>query len=159
MKLRMLDRITFWEPWRRIRGVKSVSFEEYRLKSRLGETPQLPQSLVLQSLLELGNWLVMKSSDFALMTQAVEFEEACFRRVVRPGLTRQGHAPDQMQNNHGAAVATLDLADLRLGPDRQAGLLAGLPDRRLPCGLIGFEFTAGEFPKAGENPSLGPPAY
>ena len=63
MKFRLVDRILDWEPRRVIRGVKAVSFEEYELKRAWGDEPCLPESLVLESLLQLGNWLVIRSSD------------------------------------------------------------------------------------------------
>ena len=64
MKFRLVDKITSWAPWQHIRGVKAVSFEEYSLKESFGETPRLPEMLLLESFLQLGNWLVVLSSDF-----------------------------------------------------------------------------------------------
>jgi hypothetical protein len=55
MKFRMVDRILSWEPETRIRGVKTVSFEEYCLRSPLGYEERLPESLLVESLFQLGN--------------------------------------------------------------------------------------------------------
>ena len=85
MKHRMVDRIVAWEPWRNIRGMKAVSFEEYCIRSPLGESEQLPATLVLESLLQLGEWLIIVSSDFTqigLPQQALSVE---FHDALRPG--------------------------------------------------------------------------
>jgi 3-hydroxymyristoyl/3-hydroxydecanoyl-(acyl carrier protein) dehydratase len=85
MKFRMVDRITAWEPWRRIRGLKAVSFEEYRLKSAFGEPPSLPECLLLESLFQLGNWLVMLSSDFTEMGIVIRTGRVAFPGRLGPG--------------------------------------------------------------------------
>ena len=85
MKLRMVDRILDWAPWRCIRGVKAVSFEEYSLKQPFGEAPRLPETLVLASLFHLGNWLITLSSDFSLMGIVGTAGEVRFASPVGPG--------------------------------------------------------------------------
>jgi 3-hydroxyacyl-[acyl-carrier-protein] dehydratase len=67
MKFRLVDKILAWEPYRRIRGIKAVSFEEYCLKESFGDEGRLPETLMLESFLQLGNWLILLSSDFAQM--------------------------------------------------------------------------------------------
>ncbi len=85
MKFRMVDRILAWDSRRNIRGTKAVSFEEYRLKEVFGESPHLPQTLVMESLFQLGNWLIMLSSDFSRMGLIVRFQEIRFHGTLRPG--------------------------------------------------------------------------
>lgn len=85
MKFRMVDRILAWEPRRMIRGIKVVSFEEYELRVPLGDEPCLPESLAMESLFQLGNWLVMLSTDFSQMGLVVRFEEIQFLDRLRPG--------------------------------------------------------------------------
>jgi 3-hydroxymyristoyl/3-hydroxydecanoyl-(acyl carrier protein) dehydratase len=85
MKFRMIDRILAWKPRRTIRGVKAVSFEEYELRKRLGDEPCLPESLVLEALFQLGNWLVILSSDFTRMGLVVQWREVRFPARLRPG--------------------------------------------------------------------------
>ena len=80
MRFRMIDRIDAYEARRSIRGAKVVSFEEYSLRTALGCEPSLPESLLLESLFQLGNWLIVLSSDFTQMglvirTGAIEFIE------------------------------------------------------------------------------------
>ena len=85
MKFRMVDRITDWHSRRSIRGVKSVSFEEYSLGAALGDEPALPQSLLLEAMFQLGNWLIVLSSDFVRMGLLVRTQEVRFFDVLRPG--------------------------------------------------------------------------
>ena len=85
MKFRMVDRILAWQPRRMIRGVKAVSFEEYELRRRLGDEPCLPETLVMEALFQLGNWLLVLSSDYTTMGMVVQWEEARFPERLRPG--------------------------------------------------------------------------
>jgi 3-hydroxymyristoyl/3-hydroxydecanoyl-(acyl carrier protein) dehydratase len=85
MKFRMVDKILEWQSCRGIRGVKAVSFEEYELKNAFGGDARLPESLLVESLFQLGNWLVMLSSDFQQMGMVKEFESVRFSGMLRPG--------------------------------------------------------------------------
>ncbi|HNQ90108.1 MAG TPA: hypothetical protein PKM73_15940 [Verrucomicrobiota bacterium] len=85
MKFRFVDKITSWSPYRRITGVKAVSFEEYSLRDPLGQEPRLPESLLLESFLQLGNWLIVLSSDFRTMAMAVRITEVRFHDALVPG--------------------------------------------------------------------------
>jgi 3-hydroxymyristoyl/3-hydroxydecanoyl-(acyl carrier protein) dehydratase len=85
MKFRLVDRIVSWTPYERIRGLKAVSFEEYSLREPLGEEARLPESLLLESFLQLGNWLILLSSDFRLMGLVVRLSEVQFHGSVGPG--------------------------------------------------------------------------
>ena len=85
MKFRMVDRIVDWQPRRRITGVKAVSFEEYSLRAPWGGQPALPESLVMECLFQLGNWLIVLSSDFTRMGLLVRVEEVRFHEPLGPG--------------------------------------------------------------------------
>jgi hypothetical protein len=64
MRWRFVDRITAFESWRMIGGRKTVTLEEYDLSTRLGREAALPETLLMESAVQLGRWLVMASSDF-----------------------------------------------------------------------------------------------
>jgi 3-hydroxyacyl-[acyl-carrier-protein] dehydratase len=81
----MVDRIVGWAPLERIRAVKAVSFEEYSLKDAWGDEAHLPESLMLEGLFQLGNWLILLSTEFRQMGFVVRFDQARFHRRVRPG--------------------------------------------------------------------------
>jgi 3-hydroxyacyl-[acyl-carrier-protein] dehydratase len=81
----MVDRILSWTPKERICGVKTVSFEEVQLRARLGDASGLPPTLVLESLFQLGNWLIILSSGFTRMGLVVRTERAEFPSCPGPG--------------------------------------------------------------------------
>ena len=85
MKFRFVDKITSWSPYQRIEGVKTVSFEEYCLKEAFGEVARLPETLLLESFLQLGNWLILLSSDFNNMGVVVRISEVRFQGPLAPG--------------------------------------------------------------------------
>jgi len=85
MKFRFVDRITSWQAHERITGLKAVSFEEYSLKNAFGDEPRLPEMLLLESLLQLGNWLILLSSDFQQIGSIIRIHEVRFHGALRPG--------------------------------------------------------------------------
>ncbi len=66
MRLRMVDAVTAYKPWQSIHGRKVVSLEEYHLLEKTGRKGVLPESLLIESAVELGRWLIMVSSDLTL---------------------------------------------------------------------------------------------
>jgi 3-hydroxyacyl-[acyl-carrier-protein] dehydratase len=85
MKFRLVDKITSWSPYQSISGIKAVSFEEYCLKESFGDEPRLPETLLLESFLQLGNWLILLSSDFKETGMVVRISEVCFHGFLLPG--------------------------------------------------------------------------
>lgn len=85
MKWRLVDKILAWSPNERIIGQKAVSFEEYSLKESFGGEACLPEMLLLESFLQLGNWLILLSSDFNEMGMVVRLAEVRFLAPLRPG--------------------------------------------------------------------------
>ena len=85
MKFRMVDQILSWELKKQIRGVKTVSFEEYMLKASLGEQERLAETLIMESFFQLANWLIILSSDFTQMGLVVRTGRICFTDSVLPG--------------------------------------------------------------------------
>ena len=89
MKFRLVDKVTSWSPYQEITGIKAVSFEEYCLKEALGDEVRLPETLLLESFLQLGNWLILLSSDFKTMGLAVRISEVRFHAFLLPGQRMQ----------------------------------------------------------------------
>jgi 3-hydroxymyristoyl/3-hydroxydecanoyl-(acyl carrier protein) dehydratase len=89
MKFRMVDRITAWQSRQSISGLKTTSLEEYHLRTPLGEGPALPESLLMECLFQLGNWLIVLSSDFTQMGLLVRLEEVEFHNPLGPGQVLQ----------------------------------------------------------------------
>ena len=110
MKFRMVDRILDWQPRRSITGVKAVSFEEYSLRSPWGGQAALPESLLMESLFQLGNWLIVLSSDFTQMGLLVRLEEIRFHEPLGPGQSLRMDIEVVSYRNDGVAfngVATV----------------------------------------------------
>ena len=84
MKFRMVDNIIAYDPGRSICGTKVVSFEEYQLKSAFAGQPALPESLIMEALFQLGNWLIMLTSDFSRMGLVVRFQRVEFLHSLTP---------------------------------------------------------------------------
>jgi 3-hydroxymyristoyl/3-hydroxydecanoyl-(acyl carrier protein) dehydratase len=85
MKFRMVDRIVEFVSGVSISGTKMVSFEEYELRSVFGDQPCLPESLIMESLFQLGNWLIILTSDFSQMGLVIRTNEIQFERPLGPG--------------------------------------------------------------------------
>lgn len=89
MKFRMVDRILDWHDREKINGVKTVSFEEYNIKEPMGDIPHLPETLMTESMFQLGNWLIMLSSDFTQMGLLVRMQRVEFNDMLLPGESLQ----------------------------------------------------------------------
>jgi 3-hydroxymyristoyl/3-hydroxydecanoyl-(acyl carrier protein) dehydratase len=98
MKFRFVDKITSWSPHQRISGIKTVSFEEYCLKERFGDEARLPETLLLESFLQLGNWLILLSSDFNQLGIVVRISEVRFHDFLLPG--QQAHIDVTVVRRH-----------------------------------------------------------
>lgn len=85
VKFRMVDRILAWKAEAHIRGIKTVSFEEYSLKAPFGEAERLPETLMLESLFQLGNWLIILSSGFSRMGLVIRIQRVSFDAPLGPG--------------------------------------------------------------------------
>jgi 3-hydroxymyristoyl/3-hydroxydecanoyl-(acyl carrier protein) dehydratase len=81
----MVDTIVDYKPQLSICGIKTVSFEEYQLKSTFDVQPSLPESLIMESLFQLGNWLIILTSDFSKMGLMVRMNQVCFEQLPGPG--------------------------------------------------------------------------
>jgi len=105
MKFRFVDKITSWSPYQRIEGVKTVSFEEYCLKDAFAESPRLPETLLLESFLQLGNWLILLSSDFNNLGVVVRISEVHFQGHLAPGQRLQMNVTVVRQHDDGFELA------------------------------------------------------
>jgi hypothetical protein len=64
MRWQMLDRVETFSPWSSATGRKAISFEEYGLLKPFGRMGVLPETLVLETGVQLARWVVMASSSF-----------------------------------------------------------------------------------------------
>ena len=85
MKFRMVDRICAYEAKRSIRGAKAVSFEEYSLRAAMGLEASLPETLLVEILFQLGQWLIILSSDFTQTGLIIRTGQIEFIHPLGPG--------------------------------------------------------------------------
>lgn len=135
MKFRMVDRILDWQPRQSITGVKVVSFEEYSLKSPWGGQAALPESLLMESLFQLGNWLIVLSSDFTQMGLLVRIEEVQFHEPLGPGQSLEMGVEVVSYRNDGVVFNGLATAAGR-------PIASGRGCLATPVGLEGFHNPA-----------------
>lgn len=131
MKFRLVDKITSWAPWQNISGIKAVSFEEYSLKEAFGERPRLPEMLLLESFLQLGNWLVMLSSDFQQMGAVARISEVRFQDYLLPGQRLQLEVRVTRRREDGFELAGQGLVDGR-------NVISGLGCLATPVPLVEY---------------------
>ncbi len=81
MKYRFVDKIVSYENKSNIRGLKAVSFEEEYLQRPLGLKSTVPFSLMVEALFQLGNWLIILSTDFKRMGLLGGFKKIEFTRL------------------------------------------------------------------------------
>lgn len=113
MKFRLVDKISSWAPWQHISGIKVVSFEEYSLKEAFGEKPHLPETLLLESFLQLGNWLVMLSSHFQQMGAVARISKVEFYEQLLPGQKLRLEVHLKRRREDGFELAGQGLVDGR----------------------------------------------
>ncbi|MFC1745617.1 hypothetical protein ACFL35_16620 [Candidatus Riflebacteria bacterium] len=87
MRFRLIDHIVEYSPWEKITALKSVSFEEYSLKDKFGCEPSLPETLLIEAMLQAGNWLITLSSNFTKLGFILSIKEIIVHRSLLPGET------------------------------------------------------------------------
>ena len=81
MRWRFIDRVDSFEPWKAIAGAKAISFEEVSLLKPFGRKGDLPESLVIESCVELVRWLVAASSGFEKASDLAEIRHFRTERI------------------------------------------------------------------------------
>jgi 3-hydroxyacyl-[acyl-carrier-protein] dehydratase len=81
----LIDSILELERGARAVGVKNITMSEDFLTDHFPDRPIMPGVLILESLVQLADWVVRDASDFDKIGVAVGFDRIKFRRVARPG--------------------------------------------------------------------------
>ena len=85
MRWHLIDRITTFRKWSSVRGRKAVSFEEYSLLKPFGRKGFFPETLAVETCVELVRWFVKKSSNFNELCLLSEVEEFSFISQIGAG--------------------------------------------------------------------------
>ena len=82
----LVDRVTEFEPDRRIVGIKNVSLNERYLAHNVGEPPTLPPTILTEAVAQVGAILILsKPENREKLIFFMGIERVRFRRPVHPG--------------------------------------------------------------------------
>jgi 3-hydroxyacyl-[acyl-carrier-protein] dehydratase len=82
----LVDRITEFEPDRRIVGIKNVSLNERYLAHRHGEAPVLPPTILTEAVAQVGAIMILaKPENRQKLIYFMGIERVRYRRPVHPG--------------------------------------------------------------------------
>lgn len=82
----LVDRITEFEPDKRVVGIKNVSRNEHLLSSRPGEEPALPPTILTEAIAQVGAILILaKPENREKLIFFMGIDRVRYKRPVRPG--------------------------------------------------------------------------
>jgi 3-hydroxyacyl-[acyl-carrier-protein] dehydratase len=81
----LVDSILELETGARAVGLKNISMSEDFLADHFPDRPIMPGVLIVESLVQLADWVIRDASDFDKIGMATGFDRIKFRRVARPG--------------------------------------------------------------------------
>ena len=85
MRFLLVDAIVELETGARAVGVKNITMSEDFLADHFPDRPIMPGVLILESLVQLADWVVRDASGFDKIGVVTGFNRIKFRRVARPG--------------------------------------------------------------------------
>lgn len=85
MRFLLVDSILELETGTRAVGLKNVAMSEDYLADHFPDRPIMPGVLILESLVQLADWVVRDASGFDKIGVVTGFDRIKFRRVLRPG--------------------------------------------------------------------------
>ena len=85
MRFLLVDRITHMEKGKRATGIKNVTLSEDFFTFHFPDHPIMPGALIAECLVQLADWTVRDSEDFASVALPSAFETIKFHHLVRPG--------------------------------------------------------------------------
>src|SRR5512147_2994200 len=82
----LVDRITEFEPDKRIVGIKNVTLNERYLAHRAGEPPVLPPTILTEAVAQVGAIMILaKPENREKLIYFMGIEKVRYRKPVRPG--------------------------------------------------------------------------
>ncbi len=82
----LVDRVTEFEPDKRIVGIKNVTHDEHILSRRPGETPVLPPTILTEAVAQVGAILILsKPENQDRLIYFMGIERVRYRRPVKAG--------------------------------------------------------------------------
>jgi 3-hydroxyacyl-[acyl-carrier-protein] dehydratase len=82
----LVDRITEFEPDKRIVGIKNVTLNERYLAHRAGEAPVMPPTILTEAIAQVGAIMILaKPENHDKLIYFMGIERVRYRRPVHPG--------------------------------------------------------------------------
>jgi len=85
MRFLLVDSILELEPGVRATGVKNITMSEDFFADHFPHRPIMPGSMIVESMVQLADWVVRQASEFRQLGLATSFDNLKFRRVLGPG--------------------------------------------------------------------------
>jgi len=151
MRFLLVDSILELEPGARAAGIKNVTMSEDFLADHFPNRPIMPGSMIIESMVQLADWVVRQASDFRQLGMANSFDNLKFRRVVGPGsqlrlevkILEQGEAEAKVQGKAYCLDALVASASFTLSLEPIERYLDPAEARRM-FRLLYPDHTAGE---------------
>ncbi|MDA1193644.1 MAG: hypothetical protein O2894_00510 [Planctomycetota bacterium] len=87
MRFLLFDRVTHFEPGRRIEGVKCITLADEALKEHFPRRALYPASLVLESMLQLTAWTAIAGHNYGVSLVLSVLEDVALPADLAPGTT------------------------------------------------------------------------
>lgn len=114
MRWQLVDKIDSISPWKSAAGTKVVSFEEYSLKKLWDEKGIFPNTLLIESVLQLGAWLIIYSSGFKIQPLIVKIDKINFKHNAKMGDVLNLKAKMLSRNEYGVVMSGRVFSDGKL---------------------------------------------
>jgi len=105
MRFFLFDKVTAFLPGREATGIKNVSAQEDFLIEHFSRKPFMPAPLILESLAQLGGWVVTVSTEYASLALMVMVKDLRVMGTAVPGDRITLKVVLQTLNDYGAQVS------------------------------------------------------
>ena len=104
MRFFLFDKVIDSIPGKEATGIKNVSAQEDFLTEHFPKKPLMPVPLIVESLAQLGGWMVTVATDYASLALMVMVKDLCVKGTAVPGDQIKLTVILQNLNDYGAQV-------------------------------------------------------
>jgi 3-hydroxyacyl-[acyl-carrier-protein] dehydratase len=152
MRCLLVDKIIGYESRRSITGIKNVTMSENFLEDHFPDFPVMPGVLQLESIVQLGAWLVFASSDGRCKARLRDMQSVKFKDFVVPGDQMRIELAVVQWDEHSCLCDAKIFAGDGLKTDVRRIALAHVPTEQLEDPAAArryFDFISGAAPRGG----------